>query len=62
MTKTDTKSIARAALYAQDNVHDMLHVLCDKFDLQKKINPLTQGMIAEQLIKGLTLIDPDVKE
>ena len=59
---TDIKTIARAELYAQDNVHDMLKVLCTRFDLTKKVNPMTQGLIAEQLIKGLTIINPDVKQ
>lgn len=58
----DIKRTTRANLYAHDNVADMLNGLMATFDLTKKINPLTQAMIAEQLLKGVEIINPDLKD
>lgn len=58
MTKEE-RSTVRSKLYAQANVQDMLNVLISSYDLTKPINAITQAMIAEQLLKGLELINPD---
>lgn len=55
----DLKAFIRSKLYAQDNVGDMLNVLQSEFDLSKKVNAITQAMIAEQLIKGVEIINPE---
>jgi len=59
---TNEKKEIRSALYAQNNVHDMLQLLCTKYDLEKPVNALTQGLIAEQLLKGLAVVNPVKKE
>ena len=58
MTKEE-RSTVRSKLYAQANVQDMLNVLISSYDLTKPINAITQAMIAEQLLTGLELINPD---
>jgi hypothetical protein len=58
MTKEE-RSQVRSKLYGQANVQDMLNVLISSYDLTKPINAITQAMIAEQLLKGLELINPD---
>jgi hypothetical protein len=55
---SNEKRDIRAALYSQNSVHDMLQLLCKKYDLSDPVNPLTQGLIAEQLLKGLAIINP----
>tara|TARA_E500000318_G_scaffold94766_1_gene94264 strand:- start:231 stop:416 length:186 start_codon:yes stop_codon:yes gene_type:complete len=58
MTKGERSHI-RSKLYAQSNVQDMLNVLISSYDLSKPTNAITQAMIAEQLLKGIELINPD---
>jgi|DEB0MinimDraft_4_1074332.scaffolds.fasta_scaffold156076_2 hypothetical protein len=61
MVKADKAKI-RAVLYAQDNVHDMLHALVTHFNLKEKTNPMTHALIAEQLLKGVELINPPLAQ